>query len=45
MDYVVTRNLRHLVKPGTLSVVRRVNMELGLPVPQIITPEDFFEEA
>lgn len=44
MDFLVTWNLRHLVKPGTQSMVRRVNMNLGLPVPQIVTPEDFFEE-
>ncbi len=44
MDYIVTWNLRHLVKPGTQAVVRRVNMEQGLPVPLTVTPEDFFEE-
>jgi predicted nucleic acid-binding protein len=44
MDLLVTWNLRHLVKPGTQSIVRKVNMDLGLPIPQIVTPEDFFEE-
>ncbi len=45
MDLLVTWNLRHLVKPGTQSMVRRVNMDLGLPIPQMVTPEDFFEEV
>ncbi len=45
MDFLVTWNLRHLVKPGTQSMVRRINMNIGLPVPQIVTPEDFFEEV
>ncbi|MEW6203652.1 MAG: PIN domain-containing protein [bacterium] len=45
MDFLVTWNLRHLVKPGTQSIVRRINMDLGLPVPLIVTPEDFFEEV
>jgi hypothetical protein len=44
MDFLVTWNLRHLIKPGTISLVRRINMQQGLPVPQIVTPEDFFEE-
>lgn len=44
MDFLVTWNLRHLIKPGTISLVRRINMKLGLPVPQIVTPEDFFKE-
>ncbi len=45
MDFLVTWNLRHMVKPGTQYMVRRVNMDGGLPVPQIVTPEDFFEEV
>jgi hypothetical protein len=45
MDFLVTWNLRHLIKPSTQAMVRRVNINLGLPVPLIVTPEDFFEEV
>jgi len=45
MNFLVTWNLRHLIKPGTQAIVRRVNIDLGLPVPLIVTPEDFFEEV
>lgn len=44
MNFLVTWNLRHLIKPGTQYMVRQVNMKDGLPLPQIVTPEDFFEE-
>ena len=43
MDFLVTWNLRHLMKAGTQAMVRQVNMSLGLPVPHIVTPEDFLE--
>lgn len=43
-DYLVTWNLRHLYKQGTQEVVREINMRLRLPVPTIVTPENFFEE-
>jgi hypothetical protein len=45
VDFLVTWNLRHLIKPSTQAMVRRVNINLGLPVPLIVTPEDFFEEV
>ena len=37
-------NLRHLYKRGTQEMIREVNTKLRLPVPSILTPEDFFEE-
>jgi predicted nucleic acid-binding protein len=45
MNFLVTWNLRHLIKPGTHAMVRRVNIDLGLPVSLIATPENFFEEV
>ena len=44
MDYLVTRNLRHIYRLGTQEMIREVNARLGLPTPTIATPEDFLEE-
>jgi len=44
VNFIVTWNLRHLYKPGTQEIVREINMRLRLPIPIIITPENFFEE-
>ena len=44
MESLVTWNLRHLYKRGTQEMIREVNTKLRLPVPSILTPEDFFEE-
>lgn len=43
-ESLVTWNLRHLYKRGTQEMIREVNTKLRLPVPSILTPEDFFEE-
>ena len=44
MDFLVTWNLRHIYKRGTQEMIREVNMRLRIPVPTIVTPEDFFGE-
>jgi len=44
MDFLVTRNLRHIYKRGTQEMIREVNTRLRIPVPTIVTPEDFFGE-
>jgi predicted nucleic acid-binding protein len=44
INFLVTWNLRHLYKRGTQEMIREVNTKLRLPVPSILTPEDFFEE-
>jgi len=43
-NFIVTWNLRHLYKAGTQEVVREINMHLKLPIPIIVTPENFFNE-
>ncbi|NVM28585.1 MAG: PIN domain-containing protein [Candidatus Helarchaeota archaeon] len=44
MDFLVTWNLRHLYKRGTQEMIREVNAKLRIPVPSIMTPEDFIGE-
>jgi len=44
MDFLVTWNLRHIYKRGTQEMLREVNTRLRIPVPTIVTPEDFFGE-
>jgi len=44
MDFLVTWNLRHIYKHGTQEMIREVNTRLRIPVPTIVTPEDFFGE-
>lgn len=44
IDFLVTWNLRHLYKRGTQEMIREVNARLMIPVPTIVTPEDFFGE-
>lgn len=44
MDFLVTWNLRHLYKPGTQEMIREVNTQLRIPVPVIVTPENFLKE-
>jgi len=43
MDSLVTWNLRHLYKRGTQDMVYEVNTRLRIPIPAIVTPEEFFE--
>lgn len=44
MDFLVTWNLRHIYKRGTQEMIREVNARSRIPVPTIVTPEDFFGE-
>jgi predicted nucleic acid-binding protein len=44
MDFLVTWNLRHLYKRGTQEVIKEINTRLMIPIPAIVTPEDFFGE-
>jgi hypothetical protein len=44
MDFLVTWNLKHLYKRGTQEMVREINTKLRIPIPIIVTPEDFLEE-
>jgi hypothetical protein len=44
MDFLVTWNLEHLYKRGTQEMMRKVNTRLTIPIPTIVTLEDFFEE-
>ena len=41
MDFLATWNLRHLYKRGTQEMIREVNVSLRIPIPAIVTPEDF----
>ncbi|MBM3236879.1 type II toxin-antitoxin system VapC family toxin [Candidatus Poribacteria bacterium] len=45
MDFWVTWNLRHIYKRGTQEMIREVNARFRIPVPTIVTPEDFFGEG
>ncbi|MBT9143896.1 MAG: hypothetical protein DDT29_02310 [Dehalococcoidia bacterium] len=45
MDFLVTWNLRHLYKRGTQEMIREVNVGLRIPIPTIVTPEDFLGEG
>jgi predicted nucleic acid-binding protein len=44
IDFLVTWNLRHLYKHGTQEMIREVNARLRIPVPTIVTPDDFLGE-
>jgi len=44
MDFLVTWNLRHIYKRGTQETIREVNTRLRIPIPTIVTPEDFSGE-
>jgi len=44
MDFLVTWNLRHLYKRGTQEMIKEINTKLKIPVPTIVTPEDFLGE-
>ena len=44
MNFLVTWNLRHLFKRGTQEMIREVNVKLRIPVPSIMTPEEFIGE-
>jgi predicted nucleic acid-binding protein len=42
-DALVTWNYHHLVNPNKLDRIRRLNEELGLFVPRIVTPENLMQ--
>jgi hypothetical protein len=44
LDFLLTWNIRHLANPDKLSHLTVVNRRLGLPTPQIVTPEVLWEE-
>jgi predicted nucleic acid-binding protein len=44
-DVLVTWNYRHLANPSKLDGIRRLNGELGLSVPRILTPLQLLEES
>lgn len=44
-DVLVTWNFHHLANPNKFARIRRLNEELGLSVPRIVTPEDLMEES
>jgi hypothetical protein len=43
-DFLVTWNYHHLANPNKLDRIRKLNMELGLSVPRILTLEQLLEE-
>jgi hypothetical protein len=43
-DMLVTWNYQHLANPNKLDRIRMLNMELGLSVPRLLTPEQLLEE-
>jgi hypothetical protein len=44
-DFIVTWNCRHLANPNKAAHIRRINTQLGLPVPRLVTPEELMEGA
>jgi hypothetical protein len=38
-DFIVTWNCRHLANPNKFGHIRALNGRLGLPTPQIVTPQ------
>jgi hypothetical protein len=44
MHFLVTWNLRHLYKAGTQEMIREINIQLKIPIPIIVTPQDFLGE-
>ena len=41
MNFLATWNLRHIYKIGTQEMIRETNTRLIIPIPTIVTPEDF----
>lgn len=44
-DVLATWNYHHLANPNKLDRIRRLNRELGLPVPRIASPLELMEES
>jgi len=45
IDFLLTWNCKNLANANKFSRIRLINMQLGLFIPQIITPEQLFEEG
>lgn len=41
INFLVTWNLKHLYKRGTQEAIQEINTRLMIPVPIIVTPEEF----
>ncbi len=39
-DFIVTWNCKHLANPNKAAHIRRINSDLGLHVPELVTPQD-----
>jgi predicted nucleic acid-binding protein len=44
-EALVTWNYQHLANPNKLDRIRKLNVELGLAAPRILTPEQLLEEG
>ncbi|WP_420126641.1 type II toxin-antitoxin system VapC family toxin [Longimicrobium sp.] len=44
-DFIVTWNCKHLANPNKFAHVRHLNRFLGLPVPEIVTPQDLLRRS
>jgi hypothetical protein len=44
-DFICTWNCRHLANPNKVPHIRRINSQLGLGVPRLVTPLDIMEEG
>jgi predicted nucleic acid-binding protein len=44
INFLVTWNLKHLYKRGTQEAIQEINARLMIPVPIIVTPEEFLWE-
>lgn len=44
MDYLLTWNCRHIANANKFEHIRNINRRLGLLTPELVTPEQLFEE-
>lgn len=44
-DFIVTWNCKHLANPNKFAHVQHLNRLLGLPVPEIVTPQDLLRRT
>lgn len=44
-DFILTWNCKHLANPNKFAHVRHLNGLLGLPVPEIVTPQDLLRRS
>jgi hypothetical protein len=45
VDYLLTWNCRHLANANKFEHIRVINRRLGLMTPELVTPEQLFEET